>query len=69
MITITDCIRIVTDEVSNWLELPTEEQITAVAHRLLDRCFELEMSRDFSDIKKVWRDFDVEAAFREFGYV
>jgi hypothetical protein len=66
MITLTDCIRVVDDEVSNWLEYPTEEQIRAVAHELLDRCFELEMSRDLRDIKKVWRDFDVEAAFREF---
>jgi hypothetical protein len=67
MITLTDCLRVLDDEISNWLELPTEEQIEAVAHELLDRCFELEMS-NHSGLRKVWRDFDIEAAFRKVGY-
>jgi hypothetical protein len=67
MITLTDCLQVLDDEVSNYLELPTEEQIEAVAHELLDRCFELKMSSP-SGLKKVWRDFDVQAAWRKVGY-
>jgi len=66
MITLTDCLRVLDDEVCNYLELPTEEQIEAVAHELLDRCFELQISHD---INEVWRDFDVQAAWRKAGYV
>jgi len=67
MITLTDCLRVLDDEICNWLELPTEEQVEAVAHELLDRCFKLKMSNP-SGLRKVWRDFDVQAAFRKVGY-
>jgi hypothetical protein len=67
MITLSDCLRVLDDEICNWLELPTEDQVEAVAHELLDQCFELKMS-NHSGLRKVWRDFDIESAFRKAGY-
>jgi hypothetical protein len=62
MTTLTDCLRVITEEVSNWLEYPTDAQIHAVARELFNRCFGQE------NLPEVWKKFDVDLAFRDAGY-
>ena len=64
MITLTDCMNKINDQVAQYLESPTPEQILDVAYALLDHCREYKVT----DLRDVLDAFDIEAAFREAGY-
>ena len=64
MITLTDCMNKISDQASQYLESPTQEQILEVSYALLDHCREFSV-KDLSDVLDV---FDIDSAFRAAGY-